>query len=95
MSRPPLALNRRQLVASAAALAAAPMLDATLFAPAQAGAAMLGLSQPRHYRFKLGSLEVTMVSDSDAFIDGPWPLIGGNAKQADVDQLMRDNLLPS
>ena len=26
--------------------------------------------------------------------DGPWPLIGGNAQQTDVDQLMRDNLLP-
>ena len=36
-----------------------------------------------------------MVSDWDVFIDGPWPLIGGNAKQADVDQLMRDNLLPT
>jgi glyoxylase-like metal-dependent hydrolase (beta-lactamase superfamily II) len=56
---------------------------------------MLGSSQPRHYRFKLGAFEVTMISDSDAFIDGPYPLIGGNAPQPDVDGLMRDNWLPT
>ncbi len=28
-------------------------------------------------------------------IDGAWPLIGKSATEADVAQLMRDNLLPS
>ena len=88
-------LTRRNVIASAAALAAAPLVGARLITPARAGVPMLGLAQPTHYRFKLGDFEVTMLSDSDAFIDGPWPLIGGNAKQGDVDQLMRDNLLPA
>ena len=35
-----------------------------------------------------------MTSDSDAFIPGPFPIVGGNASQAEVEQLMRDNLLP-
>jgi glyoxylase-like metal-dependent hydrolase (beta-lactamase superfamily II) len=95
MSHTRLGLTRRNLIASTAAIAVAPLVGARLTTPAYAGAPMLGQSQPTHYRFKLGGFEVTMVSDSDAFIDGPWPLIGGNAKQADVDQLMRDNLLPA
>jgi glyoxylase-like metal-dependent hydrolase (beta-lactamase superfamily II) len=94
MSRSATRLTRRQLVASAAALAAAPLVGGRLAVPAHAAAPMLGASQPTHYRFKLGAFEVTMISDSDVFIDGPYPLIGGNAAQADVDQLMRDNLLP-
>ena len=95
MSRSPLGFTRRQLVASAAALAATPFVGGNLATPAHAAASKLGASRPTHYRFKLGDFEVTMISDSDAFIDGPWPLIGGNAVQADVDQLMRDNLLPA
>jgi glyoxylase-like metal-dependent hydrolase (beta-lactamase superfamily II) len=60
-----------------------------------AAAPMLGPSQPRHYRFALGAYEITMILDADAAIDGPWPLIGANAPQAEVDALMRDNLLPT
>ncbi len=95
MSRTLLNLTRRQLVASGAALAAAPLASALGTSAAHAAAPMLGLAQPTHYRFKLGDFEITMISDSNVFIDGPWPLIGGNAKQADVDQVMRDNLLPT
>jgi glyoxylase-like metal-dependent hydrolase (beta-lactamase superfamily II) len=88
-------LTRRQLVSSAAASAAAPFLVGPLARSAHAAAPTLGASQPSHYRFKLGAFEVTMILDADVFIDGPWPLIGGNVPQADVDQLMRDNLLPT
>jgi glyoxylase-like metal-dependent hydrolase (beta-lactamase superfamily II) len=55
---------------------------------------MLGASKPSWARFKLGSFELTMIADSDAFIDGPFPIVGANSSQADVEQLMRDNLLP-
>lgn len=95
MPRTNVDLTRRHLMASAAALAATPILGASLAGPALAAAPMLGASRPTHYRFKLGDFEVTMISDSDAFIDGPWPLIGKNGSQAEVDQLMRDNLLPT
>ena len=83
-------LNRRQLIVSAGALAVTPLAATAVIAAAP----LLGPSQPAHYRFKLGSFEVTLLSDAAAFIDGPWPLIGGNAQQTDVDQLMRANLLP-
>jgi len=88
-------LTRRQLVASAAALAATPLLAGGLSRPAQAAAAMLGISQPTSYRFKLGAFEATMILDAGAFIDGPWPLIGKNANEEDVGRLMQDNLLPT
>jgi glyoxylase-like metal-dependent hydrolase (beta-lactamase superfamily II) len=90
-----LALSRRQLIAGTGALTAAPFAAAFASRTATAAAPMLGLSQPTHYRFKLGSFEVTAISDAAAFIDGPWPLIGGNADRESVDQVMRDNLLPT
>jgi len=92
---PKLAVSRRQLIATAGALAAAPLATALTTRSAAGAAPMLGLSQPTHYRFKLGGFEVTTISDAGAFIDGPWPLIGGNVEQNDVDRLMRDNLLPT
>jgi hypothetical protein len=87
--------SRRHILAAGAALSAAPMVLGSRSRSAHAAAPMLGPSQPTHYRFRLGAFEVTMILDADAFIDGPWPLIGKNAPQAEVDQLMRDNLLPT
>src|SRR5690606_4363489 len=85
--------SRRALLASTAALAAAPLARG-LVTPAKAAAAKLGAWQPRHWRYKVGAFEVTTIADSEAFIDGPFPLIGGNAAEEDVRRLMRENLLP-
>lgn len=85
--------SRRALLASTAALAAAPLARG-LVTPAEAAAAKLGAWQPRHWRYKVGAFEVTTIADSEAFIDGPFPLIGGNAAEEDVRRLMRENLLP-
>lgn len=86
-------LTRRRLLKGAGALAAAPLVAAG--GPAMAAAPFLGAVEPRTYRFKLGDFEVTMIADSEAFVDGPWPLIGGNAERADVDGLMQENILPT
>lgn len=87
-------LNRRTALTSLAALAAAPMAVAAGARPAAAAAALLGPAQPRHWRYKLGAFELTVIADSEAFIDGPFPLIGANATEDEVRTLMRDNLLP-
>jgi glyoxylase-like metal-dependent hydrolase (beta-lactamase superfamily II) len=89
----PVLLDRRSVLVAGAALAAAPLV-AGRSTPAQAKAPLLGSSQPAVYRFKLGDFEITMISDSDAFIDGPYPIIGANTSPEDVAALMRDNLLP-
>lgn len=86
--------SRRHLLASAAALAAAPAALAGLPRQAHAAAALLGPWQPRHWRVKVGAFEVTTIADSEVFIDGPYPIIGANANEADVRRLMHDNLLP-
>lgn len=86
-------LTRRRFLGSAGAVAAVPLFGAG--GTALAAAPMLGPVEPRTYRFKLGDFEVTMIADSEAFVDGPWPLIGGGAERAEVDGLMRENLLPA
>lgn len=86
--------DRRQLLAGAAGLAAMPLAQALMPGPALAAGPILGPSKSSWARFKLGGFELTMIADSDAFIDGPFPIIGANASQAEVEQLMRDNLLP-
>ena len=94
MTKMDFSLNRRTALTSLAALAAAPMAVATGARPAAAAAALLGPAQPRHWRYKLGAFELTVIADSEAFIDGPFPLIGANATEDEVRTLMRDNLLP-
>ncbi|MFT3732645.1 MAG: MBL fold metallo-hydrolase [Hyphomicrobium sp.] len=88
------AMNRRALMAAGAGLAAMPVMGVATALSANASAAMLGNWQPKFYRFKFGDFEITTISDSEAFIDGPFPIIGENASEADVETLMRDNLLP-
>lgn len=87
--------SRRHLLASAAAMTAAPLALSTLMTPAGAATpAKLGAWQPRHWRYKVGAFELTTIADSEVFIDGPFPLIGGNVPEEDVVALMRDSLLP-
>ena len=94
MKVPSFDCDRRKLLATSLCLAALPALAIRSSTSAKAAAAMLGAWQPKFYRFKLGGFEITTISDSDAFIDGPFPLIGGNAPESEVRALMRDNLLP-
>lgn len=86
-------LSRRQVLGASSSLLAT--LTLPVLPKAFGAAPMLGAHWPRHVRFKLGTFELTMISDSNTFIDGPWPLIGKNAEQNAVDALMRENLLPT
>lgn len=90
----PLTFNRRDLLVAGLAMAAMPAITLGASVPGFAAAPALGAWQPKFFRFKLGAFEVTTISDSEAFIDGPYPLIGGNATEDAVRTLMRDNFLP-
>jgi glyoxylase-like metal-dependent hydrolase (beta-lactamase superfamily II) len=85
--------SRRQALASVAALAAALLVLGTTSLPAIAAAPALGPWQPKFWRFKFGAFEFTTIADSEAFIDGPYPIIGANASEDQVRSLMRDNLV--
>jgi glyoxylase-like metal-dependent hydrolase (beta-lactamase superfamily II) len=87
-------MTRRHVVASAAALAASRLLAGCATLPRVVRAPRLGPSQPTQYRFELGELEVTMISDAGAMIDGPWPIVGEDQPPAAVARLMREHLLP-
>jgi glyoxylase-like metal-dependent hydrolase (beta-lactamase superfamily II) len=85
--------TRRQALTSLAALAAAPLVLGPLSSHTWAAAPQLGAWQPKFWRFKFGAFEFTTIADSEAFIDGPYPIIGKNAEESDVRKFMRDNLV--
>ncbi len=87
-------LTRRQVLASAAALAAGRLFAGCVSPGAGTPSPRLGPAAPRHYRFTLGDFEVTTISDAGAVIDGPWPIVGEDRPPAEVERLMRDHLLP-
>jgi glyoxylase-like metal-dependent hydrolase (beta-lactamase superfamily II) len=100
-------VTRRQVLATAAALAATRLVtacqppardagsaSAPAQAPARTSATRLGPSLQTYHRFELGDFEVTTISDAGAMIDGPWPIVGENQPPAQVEQLMREHLLP-
>jgi glyoxylase-like metal-dependent hydrolase (beta-lactamase superfamily II) len=86
--------TRRSFLGASAALAGVPIVTGAFSNIALAKAPLLGAWQPKHFRFKLGGFEITLISDSEAFIDGPYPIIGKNGSEEEVRQLMRDNRLP-
>lgn len=92
------ALSRRELLAGAAGLASAPLLTAAL------PLTRLGRSpttqttesncQDNRYSFALGGFEITALSDAEAVIDGPFPIVGEDRPPAEVEQFMHQSLLP-
>jgi glyoxylase-like metal-dependent hydrolase (beta-lactamase superfamily II) len=89
-----LIVDRRKILSAGIGLAALPAIGIAAPQRAEASAAPLGISQPKFYRFRFGDFEITTISDSEAFIDGPFPIIGQNARETDVRALMHNNLLP-
>lgn len=94
MSRNPPRLSRRNVLALGAAAAATPLAVGTFPSAANAASPLRGVDLPKHVRVKIGAFELTMIADSEAFIDGPYPLIGKNGTEEEVRKLMRENLLP-
>jgi glyoxylase-like metal-dependent hydrolase (beta-lactamase superfamily II) len=94
MKAPSFDFDRRAVLATSLCLAALPVLTLESSTSVKAASAALGAWQPKFYRFKLGEFEITTISDSEVFIDGPYPIIGANAQESDVRKLMHDNLLP-
>jgi hypothetical protein len=84
MEFPPLSINRRKLLSTSLALGALPLTTLGSATAARAAAALLGPWQPKFFRFKLGAFEITTISDSEAFIDGPFTIIGAKADESDV-----------
>ena len=83
-------ISRRDALAGAAAVGAAPLLAAT---PARAAAPAADKQAPSFYRYKVGDIQVTVVSDGrftfplqDSFIT--------NAKKEEVNAVLENAFLP-
>src|SRR3546814_20187947 len=56
---------------------------------------MLGPDRPTHYRFKLGSFEVTTLLDGYVHLDGPPPIFGMDQRAEAVQAYAAENRLPT
>ena len=90
----PVALSRRQLLAGASASMAAGLASSAIVGPASAKAPMLNTQAPSFYRFKLGSIEATVVSDGPLPIGAPSRIFGG-ATEAELAKMISDYFLPA
>lgn len=84
-------LSRRNLLLGSAASLGVLMQPGI----ARAAAPFLGETRYTHHRFRLGDFETTTLMDSDAFVESVYPIFGKNASEQMVQNLMRDNLLPT
>ena len=84
-------LSRRRLLAGASASVAAGLVARAK--PAAAKAPMLNTQAPPFYRFKLGSIEATVVSDGPLAIGDPVRTFRGPTPQ-EIGKMMTDHFLP-
>lgn len=85
-------MSHSTIITRRAALAG---VGAALAAPAFADAPLLGPLRPVANRVRLGGFEVTTILDGAVTLDGPYPIFGGNASEAEVQALAAANALPT
>ncbi len=84
--------SRRRLLAGTSAFAAAGLVGSA--SPIMAKAPMLETQAPPFYRFKLGTIEATAVSDGPLAIGEPARTFRGPSTQ-DLDKMLTDQFLPT
>jgi glyoxylase-like metal-dependent hydrolase (beta-lactamase superfamily II) len=87
-----LSLSRRALLAGSTATAAAAMTNALPSGSAWAKAPMLNTQAPYFYRFKIGSIEATVVSDGPIPLGEPSGSFIGPSKE-EVGKMLSDHFL--
>jgi glyoxylase-like metal-dependent hydrolase (beta-lactamase superfamily II) len=93
MQAKPLALSRRRLISGASALSIAGALGVPSGA-AFAKAPLTNRQAPTFYRFKIGAIEATVVSDGILPLGEPSASFLGTSK-AEVQKMLTDNFLPT
>ncbi len=87
-----ISLSRRRLLAGASATTALGLFGGT--SVTQAKAPMLNTPAPAFYRFKLGTIEATVVSDGLLAIGDPKNTFRGPTAE-DISKMMSDQFLPT
>ena len=87
-----ISLSRRRLLAGASATTALGLFGGT--SVTQAKAPMMNTPAPAFYRFKLGTIEATVVSDGPLAIGDPKNTFRGPTAE-DISKMMSDQFLPT
>src|SRR3981081_4786872 len=87
-----ISLSRRRLLAGASVTTAMGLFGGT--SPAQAKAPLLNAPAPAFYRFKLGTIEATVVSDGPLSIGDPKNTFRGPTAD-EIRKMMTDHFMPS
>ncbi|MBB3610375.1 MBL fold metallo-hydrolase [Rhizobium sp. BK602] len=90
-----LSTDRRSLFKLSLAGAASLAMPQIMVRAAHADVAQAGTEAPAFHRFKLGTFEVTTISDGIRVGDGPYPTFGANQQPEAVSELMAANFLPA
>src|SRR5262245_16995240 len=85
-------LSRRRLLARASATAAAGFVGTT--STARAKAPLQNTQAPAFYRFKVGSIEATVVSDGPLPMGEPKSDVFVGLSKEDLTKALTDNFLP-
>lgn len=91
IGRNSISLDRRQILGGAATLAAGSMIGS---AAGMAKAPMLGTLAPAFYRFKLGTMEATVISDGPLNFPDAGKIFQ-RAPDAEIRKLLADEFLPT
>lgn len=85
----PLSISRRDLLVCAAVAGLVGVAPSVALAKAP----LIGTPMPGFYRFKIGSIEATIVSDGPLALGPPASFFAGVTK-ADLEKMLADNFLP-
>lgn len=89
-------LTRRTVFAAAAGTLAAPLImTRAAFAASGDDAAIVKVAPPRTRSFKVGSFDVTIVSDGSRVMQNPQETFGTNQTPEAVGELLEANFLPA
>lgn len=95
MARTQISLARRRLLAGIGGTAAAALVGSASMAPVRAKAPMQNTQAPAFYRFKLGAIEATVVSDGPLPMGEPKPDVFIGLSKDEFGKALADNFLPT
>lgn len=90
-----LAVTRRGLLGGVVSTAAVAAFTGRTADPSWAAAPMMGVSEPTHYRFKIGDFEVTTLNDGALAVPKVYPIFGKNQDPEAVKAYLAENNLPT
>src|SRR5687767_37151 len=88
-----IAIDRRTVLAGSAAATAAALSPQLALQPADAAAPPIGKQAPGFYRYKVGTYEITVVTDGTRSFPLPDTFVN-NAKKEQVNEALEKAFLP-